>query len=47
MPGRHSQGGWSQARYQRHIEHLVQQHLKTVGDELDGRVRNGRRGLHR
>src|SRR3954468_8533850 len=24
--GQHSQGGWSQARYQRHIDHLVQQH---------------------
>jgi peptide chain release factor subunit 1 len=38
-PGRHSQGGWSQARYQRHIEHLVQQHLKTVGQELDKQAR--------
>ena len=31
QPGQHEQGGWSQARYQRHIDHLVQQHLKTVG----------------
>jgi len=38
-PGQHSQGGWSQARYQRHIEHLVQQHLKTVGQELDKQAR--------
>jgi peptide chain release factor subunit 1 len=38
-PGRHSQGGWSQARYQRHIEHLVQQHLKTVGHEIDKQAR--------
>jgi peptide chain release factor subunit 1 len=38
-PGRHDQGGWSQARYQRHIEHLVQEHLQRVGDELDRRVR--------
>ena len=38
-PGQHSQGGWSQARYQRHIEHLVQQHLKTVGHELDKQAR--------
>ena len=37
--GRHSQGGWSQARYQRHIEHLVQQHLKTVGQEIDKHAR--------
>jgi peptide chain release factor subunit 1 len=39
QPGRHDQGGWSQARYQRHIEHLVQQHLKTVGGELAKRAR--------
>src|SRR5439155_13285699 len=26
QPGRHDQGGWSQARYQRHIEKLVQDH---------------------
>ncbi|HEX3807660.1 MAG TPA: Vms1/Ankzf1 family peptidyl-tRNA hydrolase [Gaiellaceae bacterium] len=38
QPGQHDQGGWSQARYQRHIEHLVQQHLKAVGSELDKRV---------
>jgi peptide chain release factor subunit 1 len=38
-PGQHSQGGWSQARYQRHIEHLVQQHLKTVGHEIDKQAR--------
>src|SRR3954447_24087490 len=37
--GQHSQGGWAQARYQRHIEHLVQQHLKTVGQEIDRRTR--------
>jgi len=39
--GQHSQGGWSQARYQRHIEHLVQQHLKTVGQEIDKQARGG------
>src|ERR671936_476 len=33
--GRHDQGGWSQARYQRHIEKLVQEHLKGVAEELD------------
>jgi peptide chain release factor subunit 1 len=38
-PGRHDQGGWSQARYQRHIEHLVQEHLERVAHELDLRVR--------
>src|SRR4051812_6235924 len=39
QPGQHDQGGWSQARYQRHIDKLVQQHLKTVGDQIDKRVR--------
>ena len=34
-PGRHDQGGWSQARYQRHIEKLVQEHLKGVAEVLD------------
>jgi peptide chain release factor subunit 1 len=41
QPGQHDQGGWSQARYQRHIEKLVQDHLKTVGGEIDKRVRRG------
>ena len=35
QPGRHDQGGWSQARYQRHIEKLVHEHLKSVAEELD------------
>ncbi len=39
QPGRHDQGGWSQANYQRHIEKLVQEHLKGVAGELDRRVR--------
>jgi peptide chain release factor subunit 1 len=39
QPGQHDQGGWSQARYQRHIEKLVQQHLKSVGDTLDQHLR--------
>jgi peptide chain release factor subunit 1 len=34
-PGQHDQGGWSQARYGRHIEKLVQEHLKGVAQELD------------
>lgn len=37
--GQHSQGGWSQARYQRHIDKLVQQHLKSVGEEIDKHAR--------
>jgi peptide chain release factor subunit 1 len=39
QPGRHDQGGWSQARYQRHIENLVANHLRGVADELDRLVR--------
>jgi peptide chain release factor subunit 1 len=35
QPGQHDQGGWSQARYQRHIEKLVQDHLKGLAEELD------------
>jgi peptide chain release factor subunit 1 len=45
VPGRHDQGGWSQARYQRHIENIVLHHLKSVGDEIDRTLRGGRR-LH-
>jgi peptide chain release factor subunit 1 len=40
QPGRHDQGGWSQARYQRHIENLVAEHLREVASELDQVVRN-------
>jgi peptide chain release factor subunit 1 len=39
QPGRHDQGGWSQARYARHIEKLVGEHLKDVAAELDRAVR--------
>ena len=39
VPSQHDQGGWSQGRYQRHIEKIVQQHLKTVAQELDRRAR--------
>ena len=38
-PGRHDQGGWSQARYQRHIDKLVQDHLRDVAELLDRQVR--------
>ena len=38
-PGQHDQGGWSQARYGRHIENLVGQHLRRVADTLDTSVR--------
>jgi peptide chain release factor subunit 1 len=39
QPRRHDQGGWSQARYQRHVDALVDDHLRTVADELDRQVR--------
>jgi peptide chain release factor subunit 1 len=39
QPRRHDQGGWSQARYQRHVDALVEEHLRTVADELNRRVR--------
>jgi peptide subunit release factor 1 (eRF1) len=33
-PGRHDQGGWSQARYQRSIDKDRQDHVRHVADEL-------------
>jgi peptide chain release factor subunit 1 len=34
VPGQHDQGGWAQARFQRHIEEHVDKHLKRVGEVL-------------
>lgn len=34
VPGQHEQGGWAQARYERHIEEHVRTHFKHVADEL-------------
>jgi len=39
---RTEQGGWSQMRYQRHIENFHQQHAKDVADELAKLVRDDR-----
>jgi peptide chain release factor subunit 1 len=39
QPRRHDQGGWSQARYQRHVDKLAEDHLRAVADELDRLVR--------
>jgi peptide chain release factor subunit 1 len=39
VPGRHDRGGWSQARYERHIETIVDRHLRDVADALDRCVR--------
>lgn len=41
VPGQHDQGGWAQARHQRHIEDHVQRHLKHVADTLL-RIQRGR-----
>ena len=35
-----SQGGWSQARYQRHLDNFHLQHVKEVVDALDRVVRD-------
>ena len=34
VPGWHKQGGWAQARFQRHIEDHVNRHLKHVADTM-------------
>ncbi|MGH3024075.1 MAG: Vms1/Ankzf1 family peptidyl-tRNA hydrolase [Gaiellaceae bacterium] len=39
QPRRHDQGGWSQARMQRHVDELAQDHLRRVAEELDRLVR--------
>ena len=39
VPGRHDQGGWSQSRYERHIETIVDRHLRDVAEALDRCVR--------
>ena len=39
QPRRHDQGGWSQSRFQRHVDKLAEEHLRAVADELDRLVR--------
>ena len=39
QPRRHDQGGWSQARFQRHVDDLAGEHLRRVAEELDRLVR--------
>lgn len=34
VPGRHDEGGWAQARYQRHHDDRVMHHLKETGEEI-------------
>jgi len=36
FPGRHDQGGWSQARFQRHIDEHIHRNLKRLAEELTG-----------
>jgi peptide chain release factor subunit 1 len=38
-PGRHDQGGWSQARFQRHIDKLAADHFRNVAEVLERQVR--------
>jgi peptide chain release factor subunit 1 len=44
VPGQHDQGGWSQARYGRHIEAVVARHLAEVAETLNRCVQR-RRGV--
>ncbi len=39
LPGRHGQGGWAQARYERHVEFHHAKHLKSVAEKLEGMYR--------
>ncbi|MBD0291678.1 MAG: hypothetical protein ICV74_10525, partial [Thermoleophilia bacterium] len=39
QPRRHDQGGWSQARFQRHVDKLASEHLREVAEHLDKLVR--------
>jgi len=39
QPGRHDQGGWSQARFQRHIDELTAEHMRRVAQALNREVR--------
>jgi len=39
QPRRHDQGGWSQARFQRHVDKLVQDHLRDVAELIDRELR--------
>lgn len=40
---RHDQGGWAQARLQRHVDEQALEHLRVVADELDRLVRGSSR----
>ncbi len=40
VPGKHDQGAWSQANYQRHHEAHVSRHLRRVAEHLAGLLRS-------
>jgi peptide chain release factor subunit 1 len=42
QPARHDQGGWSQARFQRHIDNLAAEHMRAVADSLNRQIRRHR-----
>jgi peptide chain release factor subunit 1 len=45
QPRRHDQGGWSQARFQRHIDELAADHMRAVAEEVARQVRRSDNGL--
>ena len=42
QPRRHDQGGWSQSRFQRHVDELAAEHMRDVADEINRRIRSTR-----
>ena len=38
----HDQGGWSQSRFQRHVDELAAEHLRDVAEEVNRRIRRNR-----
>jgi peptide chain release factor subunit 1 len=42
QPRRHDQGGWSQAKHQRRIDNMAEQHVEDVAEELDRRLRQAK-----
>jgi peptide chain release factor subunit 1 len=40
VPGQHDQGGWSQGRYERHLDEIVERHWRRVAETLDACVRS-------
>jgi peptide chain release factor subunit 1 len=45
QPRRHDQGGWSQSRFQRHIDELAADHMRAVAEEVARQVRSSTNGL--